>query len=71
MSSIKIKELLMDAITNFVIAEIDGEYAVAYCYMKRIDAYFRIMGDYSRLKSPWESLWRQVSPLYNDYIKKC
>lgn len=60
------KESLMDAITNFVIAEIDGEYAVAYFYMKRIDAYFRIMGDYSRLRSPLEILWRQVSPLYND-----
>ena len=56
------KEMVMNVITEYVISKEAGALDTAY---------FRIMGDYSRLRSPWESLWRQVSPLYNEYIKKC
>lgn len=60
-----VKELLMDAMANFVIAEKNGEYAVAYHYMRKICALFRITsGEYAML-----SLWRQVSRLYIDYLE--
>ena len=51
-----VNELLMDVMANFVIAEKNGEYAVAYHYMRKICALFRITsGEYAML-----SLWRQV-----------
>ena len=52
----EVQELLMDAMANFVIAEKNGEYAVAYHYMQKVDALFSITYDeYAML-----SLWRQV-----------
>lgn len=55
----------MNAMANFVIAEKEGSYAVAYYYMQKVYALFRITsGEYAML-----SLWRQVSRLYIDYLE--
>lgn len=55
-----VQELLMDALTNYVIAEkedvcMEGDY-----YMGRVHAYLSVLDEYARLSSPWESLWRKV-----------
>ena len=60
MTSKKIKELLMEAITNFVIAENDETYPGTDYYMGQIHAYLSVMDDYARLMSPWENLWHKV-----------
>ena len=56
----EIKEGLMEAITNFVIAENDEMYPGADYYMGRVHVYFSVLGEYSRLNSPWEKLWHKV-----------
>ena len=56
----EVQEALMDAITYFVIAENDETYpGTDYC-MGQIHAYFSVLGEYSRLNSPWEKLWHKV-----------
>ena len=55
-----VKELLMSAITNYVIAEkeevcMEGDY-----YMGQVHAYLIVLGEYSRLNSPWAKLWHKV-----------
>ena len=65
MTTKEIKDALMEAMTNFVIAEKDGAYAVAYHYMRRLAELFSItFGEYAML-----NLWRQVSRLYIDYLE--
>ena len=60
MTSKKIKELFMEAITNFVIAEKAGDHvASAYC-MGRIHSYLDVLGGYTMSNSPWYALWRKV-----------
>ena len=55
-----VKEALMEAITNFVIAvkarnTFDSEYS-----MGLVHAYMGVLGEYARLGSPWESFWREA-----------
>ena len=55
-----VKEALMEALTNYVIAEkeevcMEGDY-----YMGQVDAYLSVLDEYARLSSPWESLWSKV-----------
>ena len=60
MTSKQIKELLMESITNFVIAEQAGDLvASGYC-MGRIHSYLDVLGGYTMLNSPWYALWRRV-----------
>lgn len=60
MSSIKIKELLMEAITNFVIAEKAGDHFASGYHMGSVHAYLTALGENARIRSPWHRLWRQV-----------
>lgn len=61
MKSIKdVQELLMEALTNFVNAENDETYPGTDYYMGQVHAYFSVLGEYSRLNSPWEKLWHKV-----------
>ena len=55
-----VKELLMSAITNFVIAEKAGEYCESEHYMGKVHAYFGVLGEYSRMDSPWHAIWAEV-----------
>lgn len=60
MSSIKIKELLMESITNFVIAEKAGDHFGSGYHMGKVHAYLTVLGEDARIRSPWNSLWRKV-----------
>ena len=60
MSSIKIKELLMEALTNYVIAEKADDYFATGYHMGNIHAYLTALGEKARIRSPWYSLWREV-----------
>lgn len=60
MSSIKIKELLMEAMINFVIAEKAGDLFASGYHMGNIHAYLTALGENARIRSPWNSLWRNV-----------
>ena len=60
MATKEIKEALIEAITNFAIAENDETYPEADYYIGQVHAYFRVLGEYSRLNSPWEKLWHKV-----------
>lgn len=60
MTTKEIKEALMEALTNYVIAEQDGICMEGDYYMGRVHAYLSVLGEYARLSSPWESLWRKV-----------
>lgn len=60
MTSIKIKELLMEAMINFVIAEKAGDHFASGYHMGNIHAYLTALGENARIRSPWHSLWRQV-----------
>lgn len=60
MTSKKIKELLMDSITYFVIAEKDGDLFISGYYMGRVHSYLDVLGGYTMLNSPWYGLWRKV-----------
>lgn len=55
-----VQELLMDAITNYVIAEKAGDHNGLAFYLGVVHTYFTVMGEFSRLSSPWESLWGNV-----------
>lgn len=55
-----VKESLLEAITNFVIAEKFGYYMESDYYMGQVHAYFSVLGESSRLNSPWEKLWHKV-----------
>ena len=55
-----VQELLMESLTNFVIAENDDTYPGTDYYMGQVHAYFSVLGEYSRLNSPWEKLWHKV-----------
>ena len=55
-----VQESLMNAITNFAIAENDETYPGMNYYMGQIHAYLSVLGEYSRLNSPWEKLWHKV-----------
>ena len=56
----EVQEALMEALTNFVIAENDETYPGADYYMGTVHAYLSALGEYSRLNSPWEKLWHKV-----------
>ena len=60
MTSKKIKELLMEAITNFVIAEKAGDHFASGYHMGAVHAYLTALGENARIRSPWHSLWRHV-----------
>ena len=55
-----VQELLMEAITNFVIAEKAGEYCQSENCMGKVHEYFGVLGEYSRMDSPWHSVWAEV-----------
>lgn len=60
MKSIKdVKESLMEAITDFAIAEKAGDHFGSEYYMGLVHAYMGVLGEYARLGSPWESFWRE------------
>ena len=59
----KIKDvqgLLMEAMTNFAIAEKDGDLFTSGYYMGRVHSYLDVLGGYTMLNSPWYGLWRKV-----------
>lgn len=60
MSSKEIKEALMDAITNFLIAVKAGKISDIDYNMGLIHAYMGMLGEYARLDSPWGIFWREV-----------
>ena len=60
MTSKKIKELLMEAITNFAIAEKAGDHFASGYHMGTVHAYLTALGENARIRSPWHSLWRYV-----------
>ena len=60
MRSKTIKELLMDAMTNFAIAEKAGDLFTSGYYMGRVHSYLDVLGGYTMLNSPWYALWRKV-----------
>ena len=60
MTSKQIKDALMEAITNFAIAENEETYPGTEYYMGQIHAYLSVMDDYDRLMSPWENIWHKV-----------
>ena len=55
-----VKESLLEAITDFAIAEKAEHYMESDYYMGQVHAYLSVLGDYSRLNSPWEKLWHKV-----------
>lgn len=55
-----VKESLLEAITNFAIAEKFEHYMEGDYYMGQIHAYLSVLGEYGRLNSPWEKLWHKV-----------
>ena len=60
MTSKEIKELLLEAITDFVIAEkADDSFAAGY-HMGAAQTYLAVLGEYTRKQSPWFAFWRQV-----------
>ena len=59
----KIKDvqgLLMEAMTNFAIAEKAGDFFTSGYYMGRVHSYLDVLGGYTMLNSPWYGLWRKV-----------
>lgn len=60
MTSKKIKELLMEAIINFAIAEKAGDHFASGYHMGTVHVYLTALGENARIRSPWHSLWRQV-----------
>lgn len=56
----RLKELLMAAITNFVIAEKGGEYCYSEYCIGKVNDYFEMLGEYSRIDSPWRGVWAEV-----------
>lgn len=61
MKSVKdVQELLMEALTNFVIAENDETYPGTDYYMGQVHSYLSVLDDYAVLSSPWEILWHKV-----------
>ena len=60
MTSKEIKELLMEAMINFVIAEKAGDHFVSGYCMGRIHSYLDVLDGYTMLNSPWYALWRRV-----------
>ena len=59
----KIKDvqgLLMEAMTNFAIAEKDGDLFTFGYYMGRVQSYLDALEGYTMLNSPWHSLWKEV-----------
>ena len=50
-----VQEALMEAITNFAIAEKEETYPGTEYYMGQIHAYLSVLDDYTRLNSPWEN----------------
>lgn len=55
-----VQEALMEALTNFVIAENDEMYPGTDYYMGQVHAYLSVLDEYARLSSPWEKLWHKV-----------
>ena len=55
-----VKEALMEALTNYVIAENTEIFKEGEYYMGQVHAYLSVLDEYARLSSPWESLWRKV-----------
>ena len=55
-----VQERLMDAITNFAIAEKAGDHFSSGYHMGKIHAYLTALGENARIRSPWHSLWRQL-----------
>ena len=50
----------MEAMINFVIAEKAGYHFTSGYHMGKVDAYLTALGENARIRSPWNSLWRQV-----------
>ena len=57
MTSKKIKELLMEAMINFAIAEKSGDHFAAGYHMGNVHAYLTALGENARIRSPWYRLW--------------
>lgn len=61
-----VQEALMEALTNFAIAENDETdlgtdyYMGQLYYMGQIHAYLSVLNEYARLSSPWGKLWHKV-----------
>ena len=55
-----VKEALMEALTNYVIAKKAGEYCKSEQYMGKVHEYFGVLGEYFRMDSPWHSVWAEV-----------
>ena len=55
-----VKDLLMDALTYFVIAEKAGDHFASGYHMGKVHAYLTVLGENARIRSPWHSLWRHV-----------
>ena len=62
-----VKELLMSAMTNYVIAAKAGDHNALTFYSGVVYTYFTVMGEFSRLSSPWYALWRKVFPQSFNY----
>ena len=56
----ELQELLMEAITNFVIAEEADDHFAAGYYMGNVHAYLTALGEDAKIRSPWRLLWRYV-----------
>ena len=54
------QEALMEALTNFVIAEKAGDHFASGYHMGTVHAYLKALGENARIRSPWHSLWRHV-----------
>ena len=55
-----VKEFLMEAITDFAIAEKAGDHFGSEYYMGLVHAYMSVLCEYARMESPWHSLWREA-----------
>lgn len=55
-----VQEALMEAMTNFVIAEKRCDHPEAEIYIGKVQAYITVLGEYARKRSPWRTLWRKV-----------
>ena len=55
-----VQEALMIAITNFVIAVKAGEDTARDYNIGLVNAYMYVLGEFSRLGSPWYALWCEV-----------
>ena len=55
-----VQELLLDAMTNYVIAEKAVNHSDSDFYIGKVQAYITVLGECGRIRSPWRALWRKV-----------